>query len=650
MGVNRFVNFNYREPVSSYHPLPFEDLYKIGALKQRQQDEHHHEMIDILGKQITALPQDIPLVKDYRQKLQNDLQDLSINGDFTNSDTRNKWYQMKNQIANDFGPLGIIGKVESAYSKHQENIKSKKEDIDKGRADKDSADAILNSDLDTYKGAANGDTYNQTEMANDPKISDQAVKLAQLKKASETKRLLDNGYVEDPQHPGVFMNKRTQKIEQIRPEDTYSDIINTLKNNHENQAYAKQQAIIASHKANKYYQQTGDPNSFSTNKNSYSPDNIEGFANEKYNNEFHIPALSASNLVSYRKLENDEDIHNDPRFDKDEKNKQKYVPVYDTPVTQIESLNLGKAFDIKKKGSTEPYSEEEQNKVYKEFGTSRTGFGKASELASAKLALGKPITEDSYLQPNQMSPVQKTFLLSVSSVDPNIEKKIKNGENLTKEEQDKVYPKAKEVADNVNKDILVNGRAIGLTPQRSKLINDDLFGTDETTVENLGTGNAANLKFYIKEDNKTVSLKELKDKFKDKDKVTIKGEFSGENPYSFIHNGDPTFANARQLNIGGKEVIVSGPREVIDVENRSTNNPENNRIKADREINKIYNLKFTGLPQKINILGHKAEGIFVPSQEDRTQGVYQVLIGDIPYEANSAEELAAKIWENIKNK
>lgn len=321
-------------------------------------------------------------------------------------------------------------------------------------------------------------------------------------------------------------------------------------------------------------------------------------------------------------------------------NEEQTVPVYDAPQTPVKGLDRTNSFKLQEAGTYIPYTQEEAKKIYGNL--SPTG-GRAWELAAAKIAAGKKSTEKTYIQPNEMSKQEQNFLSGIAHfVNPTLEKKIKAGEVLTKEEQDSLYPQADKMLDRAKQDVEVNSRVIGLTTKEFNEINRDIFGNKELTVKNLGTGSAGNLKFYFKETGEVLDISQLKDKFSAEDKVLINGKFTGENPYPVV-TGDVSFANPKQLFINGKEVIVSGPKAFVTTDSQSTANPEQAKLLRTKAINNIYSAKFSTLPVESKIYGQKVVSFF-----DENSGIYKVILNkEKAEEFGTASEAENYIFEHV---
>lgn len=330
------------------------------------------------------------------------------------------------------------------------------------------------------------------------------------------------------------------------------------------------------------------------------------------------------------------------------KEEQSAVPVYSTPSTQIKGMGIGNAFDIKPKNSIIPYSSSEVNEIRDKHKLDRN-----PSQAEIEISEGKGVRKNNeYENIQSLSKDQKNFALSgLKVLDPTIYNRIKDGGDLTNEEKSKLYPQLKIMADIANQDLKTNSTSVGLTPKEAQNTNLDLFGNKAEgghTVNELGTGQAGNVKFYDKEEGKVISLNELKEKYNDKEPVSVRGKLTADHPYTFV-TGDDEFASPKQLFIDGKEYIVSGPKEYIDPNTKSNKIPENAELHRNKVANDIYNTKFSVIPQEKNIYGVKTIIGFKPDNtNDRSKGVFSVTIHRDHHEFSTAQEAEDFILNQVK--
>lgn len=326
-------------------------------------------------------------------------------------------------------------------------------------------------------------------------------------------------------------------------------------------------------------------------------------------------------------------LHENPLLDKTKEKVNPSVPVYPSPNTNIpKSTDFGNEFTQGERAVPLTQQEIEANMV---------------EMGDPNPSNTKTI--DRFAQPNELSEKAKNFLLGVSQYsNPDIYKKVKKGTNLTKEEQQKIYPQVEQMTKALSEDIQVNSRVIGLTSDEADNTNQELFGKKDNTVKNLGTGLAGNLTFYDKNTGDPLNLKELKAKYSDKEAVSVNGKFTAENPYSIIMGGDKRFTSPKQLFIGGDEYVASGPEGYIDSKTQSANTPENVQLIRDKSINSIYSLKFSPVPiTSVKIYGEPVQIGFQRSPQNPIEGTYILNIKGKSFEFNTATEVENFIHDNV---
>jgi len=156
MAVNRYTNFDYDQPVSSYVPMPLEYIYKVGASKQAAQDKAELDRLDLLGKQWNMLPSDLEYSKKVKKELTDTVNQFA-GKDFSNPGVKTEWIKKKQEIADRFGGTGDIGNIQAnydAYKAYEKNI------LDKSKELGWSSDELrqhLKSAKDNFKGTVNPD-------------------------------------------------------------------------------------------------------------------------------------------------------------------------------------------------------------------------------------------------------------------------------------------------------------------------------------------------------------------------------------------------------------------------------------------------------------------------------------------------------------
>ena len=115
MSANRYTHLQSRPYLSTHVPLPLDLMYRGLAMKQKTQDEKEAERIDLLGKQVNALEQDVPLVKERKAEIDKTLEYFA-DKDFTDPSVKAEWARKRNEVSNEYGPQGTIGAIEANYT------------------------------------------------------------------------------------------------------------------------------------------------------------------------------------------------------------------------------------------------------------------------------------------------------------------------------------------------------------------------------------------------------------------------------------------------------------------------------------------------------------------------------------------------------
>jgi len=184
-----------------------------------------------------------------------------------------------------------------------------------------------------------------------------------------------------------------------------------------------------------------------------------------------------------------------------------------------------------------------------------------------------------------------------------------------KNAQDKLYPKLKEVFNNVDEHLKKGTYVEAYTPKARKEMTDYILGTDK--LASIGAGNLPNRKYYDPETHKVynnsiefykdVILPEIKNN--KEGMVSVNGRLNKDNPFSHpMLTNDPEFRKGYEMTFGSKAVIVSGG-PTTDYENRS--DETYNRIKyikntdiedesvpglTMRNNGRTYSFKYMGTP------------------------------------------------------
>ncbi len=321
------------------------------------------------------------------------------------------------------------------------------------------------------------------------------------------------------------------------------------------------------------------------------------------------------------------------------------LPVYDAPQSAIKGVDYGKAFSIKNVGDNIPYTEKEREEIKKAF--SQPGVPQGALLST--LNAGKTSNRQGFSQPSELAENERKFLTSIANfVDKSIATKISNGKELSTQELDKLYPIASQMANAAKQDVEVNSRVVGMSSKESEQLTSSLFGKNDPTVKNLGTGNAGNLKFYDKESNKVMTYKDLKSTLNEDDVISLNGKFAAENPYSLL-TGDNSFKNPTQAFIGGKEYIISGPKAYITADTQDANNPKQEQLKRNNSITDIYQSKFSPVPVELDVHNKKVQVYFERSPENPTEGLYKVNYNGQTIQSKEASKIEQFLYNEGKS-
>ena len=118
--------------VSTYVPIPFDEILKVGAMKQQVQDQNTAEVMSYLGKDWNMLPGDNPRALELRNEIEAKLKDYADNKDFNDPNVRTNWYKDRMEIAKQFSSNGEIGRQQlnhDAYKAYEKDILSKSKEL-----------------------------------------------------------------------------------------------------------------------------------------------------------------------------------------------------------------------------------------------------------------------------------------------------------------------------------------------------------------------------------------------------------------------------------------------------------------------------------------------------------------------------------------
>lgn len=132
MAINRFNQLlPSQRYVSTAVELPFDDILKVGYIKQLIQDKAEADKMELLGKTWNRLPGDTERSKELQNKVNETLSTFS-NKDFNDPKVKADWYKTKLELAKEFSPNGEIGAQQAnydAYKAYEKDILSKSKEL-----------------------------------------------------------------------------------------------------------------------------------------------------------------------------------------------------------------------------------------------------------------------------------------------------------------------------------------------------------------------------------------------------------------------------------------------------------------------------------------------------------------------------------------
>ena len=250
--ANRFTDYDPKERVSNYVPLPLEFMAQALAQKQNTQDKAILEQDTYLNKTWKRFDFDAPKARELKAKHDASVESFS-NKDFNNPQVRNDWSRAKRQFANDFGQDGEAGAQEQNYNQYIAKDKELTSKLDKspdqGGISAATKNYIMEKAYNDLK--AKGGTgeqgqfgYNQiqfeTGVAN-PDIGKQVLD-ATVNWKSDTNK---NGYYIDSKGKTQWLKHGSIENEGISELEIKNAILPLIMQRPENRAYAEQQTNIA---------------------------------------------------------------------------------------------------------------------------------------------------------------------------------------------------------------------------------------------------------------------------------------------------------------------------------------------------------------------------------------------------------------------
>lgn len=580
--VNRPENFQY---TSQYIPLPLE---AISHMANQYSDRYHKGraipgQLDLLASKIQAAPHDYVLKDKYLKDVHAELDPLVQNAkpeDWANPQFQDKMNQIITRHASD----PILNTIA----------------INKQKFDKHKTDDPRDLDFTYQRGNdAYGTTYMQNENSNvmgDPKIT----KWADSNKAMSE---IMSGIHESGNNVDPTIDY-TKGIE-AGPNNTYraysavthdwkgitadkvkqiADISTDLFGNGEAGKYEVQKTLRDAGLGSEAY--NWDWNKLK-NVALQNPDSkYADIYNNLYSDFNHRLLFTGAKQVgvdNHTRVK--QDLVQDELANKTLLEKPQFTPVWESPVTNVPGQNL----------DTSELKQGTLSKIVDDFSKSTGMYFK---------------TPGGIPNPSEMNEKEgKVVDTFIKDFYPDVYKTYSKTGKLSDDEKKKIYPLVEKQMEFLNKDLQTNSTVRGLSAEEDKQVNS-YFGRDIQNLSDLGTGNGQNSKYMIKTEDgvsKPLSYPQLLDKLganSDEAKkiaVTIKGKFDPKNPYAFLAGHDKSFATPYQLNIGGQEIIMSGPQQYLDNKG-STNNTANHELTYNKYINEVNNLKYSpGIPKDITI-------------------------------------------------
>lgn len=317
--------------VSSYVPLPLDEILQIGALKQDRQDKAIAEKEQYLGKNWNRLTPDAQYARELKANTDATLAKFA-DKDFNDPQVKAEWYKTKQQLVNEWGPDGAIGAQEANYKAFQDTKKKLDEMLSKGSKDggidNKTYDYILNKALEDYNsqggiGQKGPNGYNQIKFES-PAAYQDIYKQAQDATAHWKADAISKGGYYDTS--GQFIKKSTREIESIDPNEIIKYVTPALMADPMNQAFARQQAEINT------YGKNVDPET----------------KNKIITDIFRKPVEAVAAEMGYKKEKYDQDWKNNPvnqyiakkQYDDKEAQKAIQFTLQQIPATQTSTSAL----------------------------------------------------------------------------------------------------------------------------------------------------------------------------------------------------------------------------------------------------------------------------------------------------------------------
>lgn len=304
MSINQYTRLNWNQPLNSstYIPKPFDTLNAIGQQTQHASDLRDTYKADLLGKQVNALPKDIPILLQAKKGLENDINEFS-DKNFLDPKVKSDWFKKQREWANRFSPQGDIGSIQSNFDIHQNYMKDLHDQLKKGPKeggiDENTYNKLASISLGNYQGIGEqtNQGYNKYSGITPAGYVDIPKQADELAKGWKANKVANEGWKEDPS--GVLYKMNGNSREEIKPEEIYNAIRPALENDPMIQSFAKQNTML---------------NMYGKN---VTPEEI----NKHYLDHFHIPSKFVADKYGYLDISHKEDIKNTPwakdMFDKE---------------------------------------------------------------------------------------------------------------------------------------------------------------------------------------------------------------------------------------------------------------------------------------------------------------------------------------------
>lgn len=596
MPVNRFDNPVGQRYVSTYVPLPYEEL---SAIAKQHQDKHDiNRMLPLEFDKMASALKAAPIHQDKKDRLisgYKGLIDNAVNStrDYASPEFQKKVTDILYQFRND-PSVQEIENTKNWWDKEYLPYRGNKENQ-------------RDLDFTVQKDESNSTGYKQTDKG---VYSLNTTKYADAAKAAED---IMSNIRASGKSTGVWDLSHAKQLG-----NGYTEVYNKTTNSYE-QISDAQVKDIAAHNVSLYGKTDAGlyrlremlKPIYGDQVQSLSYDNLEKMTNSKIFNAVNQELQNDLSKIAYKQEFRKSAYDQDNKFLDNEGAKKKVledaVPVWNSPANTVEGLKVADDFDA--------------NAGYKGGIT----VGGPTIIGTASTPEGN-ITkgEAKYKQPREMDAKTKDFAeKAIQQLDPAAYKGYKATGVLSDAMMKNLYPQIKQMKAALEKDILVGSQVQGLNDTELHQMKG-FFGSELQEVKDLGTGNGINATYYIPSTGETLTYAELKYKFPEDSKVGIKGKYTAANPFVQL-TGNKDFANARQISIDGTEIVVTGPTKFINTKN-GANAEQNYELVRNRAVNEIYNAKFTPtMPKDINVYGEKIKVMYVPDNNNPDAGTYNIL-------------------------